>query len=223
MASKKQIRALLLKHAGTELDPTMGEHGFERRRNSLTYLRRCPECEQEIDVAFEYRPTYEPGAEAHLQAWFAARFGAISEVSLHMAGGDRWLLADAPELTFRHTIAFAAPKERQESWFICQPSDARGKLRALAAFCTDWVFPLLDTYSTAHGIVSGYETGDKRAFYQEHEYVRVAAAYLLLGQPQKAMGVLEDRLGDLGPRRRWASAFEHVRARLDSCQQDDSG
>ena len=46
---------------------------------------------------------------------------------------------------------------------------------------------------------------------QHHWYIFIAAAYLVIGKPNKAMEVLEAKLGSTGLRKDFAVVFDSVR------------
>ncbi len=59
-------------------------------------------------------------------------------------------------------------------------------------------------------LTEGFERQDECLPHDRRFVLFIAAAYTLLGQPVKAMEVLETKLGKAGPRRQYAKAFEYV-------------
>jgi hypothetical protein len=80
---------------------------------------------------------------------------------------------------------------------------------------TKWILPFLDDHIDAASLVKSYEMSDERVLKGRQLYVYVAAAYVFLGNPQKAMRVLETEFGRPGARRQYSAAFTYVARRLE--------
>jgi hypothetical protein len=112
----------------------------------------------------------------------------------------------------------AIPKDRYIRWYTSGRESVLECVKSIRSSLETWVLPFLDEYTTVSSLTTAYEKHDERFEWQRHSYVYVAAAYLLVGQAEKAMQVLEDHFGKPGPRRKYAKAFEYVTARLEkSC------
>ena len=131
-----------------------------------------------------------------------------------MVAGDKMLIAYSPQLTFRQPLDCTAPKTEHIYWYIYDNEPKFECISSIRLFMAAWVIPFLDEYRDVHSFVRGYEKQDERLCHHRTIYIYVSAAYLLLGQPARAMEVLEKRFGKAGPRRQYAKAFEYVASRL---------
>lgn len=133
-----------------------------------------------------------------------------------MVGGNAWLLANAPSMIISQPIDFAIPKEEHTSWYTYGSDTFPECVRSIRSSVVRWIVPFLDHYQSFKSLTFAYENNEERILKQRHFYIRVAAAYLLLRQPQSAIKTLEDKLGQAGPKRDYAKAFEYVEKILAS-------
>lgn len=87
---------------------------------------------------------------------------------------------------------------------------------SIREFIRSWTLPFLNEYSSVEAITRGYERKDERLERDRRFVVFVAAAYILLGQPLKAMQVLEETFRRPGAKRLYGKAFEFVAASLQN-------
>jgi len=212
MSSKRtQVARILREALSAEMDEFMDQHGFRRRVNSLKYSRRLPAVDQVLDFAFDLSPRYEPDAVAHLLPDMTVSMHEVNRIATDMAGSHAPLPPDMTG-TIWQQIHSAAPKAQTGNarWFIYNPDSAFDCVIAIRSFVERWVIPVFDEYSSVESLVAVYENNDPRIVRQRHTYLYIAAAYLLMGQRNKAREVLEAKLGQRRPRKEFAKAFEYV-------------
>ena len=64
--NRDELETLLTEGLRVEVDPLLTEHGFNRRANSLRYSRTRDLAFQRVSFGFDMKPSYQPGADAHL-------------------------------------------------------------------------------------------------------------------------------------------------------------
>ncbi len=213
-----EVKSMLRGVIAVDLDPFMETHGFKRSRQAMHYRRRVAAGTQELAIHFDCRPRYEPKALAHVLPSVRFCFPEVGRSLLEMIGGDVSLVS-APDVTFGSTIFNIAPKGNYAPWYVYDGQSAAKVVREARLFIDRWAIPFFADYARITDLTRGYETDDERlrAFGRVF-YFRVAAAYLLLGMPDRAMQVLEERFGKLGPRRQYARIFEFVADRIEKAR-----
>ena len=211
MRSEREIRGDFLDALQAEADNDLGRLGFKRRIHSLRFSRSGSDVIHGVTFIADFFPRYQIGAEAHIHPMMSVEMPAVSRRALELVGGDRMLLANAPEVIINQPVEFAAPKDKRVRWFAAGRGEFDERVRAIVAFLRSWTIPLLDELTTPESLVDAYERQEERLIRQRHWYLFVAAAFELTGSPGQARQVLEDQLGTPGLRKRYAAAFQRSR------------
>ena len=200
------------------LDRYLENQGFRRRRNSLHYSRRVAHGSQLLLLFFDVGPRYAPGALAHLLP--QARL-----ILPHLNQAVQEMVAEAPDLiattefTFSEQLHNAAPHHvgtgEATRWFVYDLDSARECIVSMRRFLEQWTIPFLNRYTSVASLIEGYEQKDECLPQDRRFLLFVTAAYLVIGRPERAMQVLEDKLGRPGARRQYAKVFEYVSAWRD--------
>jgi len=207
----KHVHETLCRVLATELDPYLKLHGFKRGDNSLDYIRGCEGGEQLLQMHFTFRPTLDSRADLHLHPTLRLQFPEVNRIASEMVGGQLGAIGTT-DITFAQPLEFAVPKACRVNWLTYgQEDDYVLSVRSIQGYIEKWIIPFLDEYTSINSLANYFETKDERIPAQRHFYVFVAAAYILLSQPAKAMEVLESKFGKAGPRRDYAKAFEYVK------------
>jgi len=210
MNTRQEVNKILYSFLSCTVDAAFEGVGFVRRSNSLKYERKLPNVIQEIKFAFDVNPRNQPDAIADMLPHLTLCFPEISKIALEMVNGDTMLIADAPEITLRQQIHISGPGAKLRYWYLYGDDRDIDCIRSICEFTESWVLPLLNEFTDATAVVKAYELNDERILKQRHFFIYVAAAYVLLESPRKAMQVLEERLGRPGTRRTHAKVFEYV-------------
>lgn len=210
MNDKNLIKESLLNMLEGPVDQALFALGFKRRKGSTVYKKKLSESVQEIDFVTDYFPRYEVGAEAHIHPMFVWKIPAVSEEALKLVGGNKMLLANAPDILLKQPIEVCAPKEHHERWFTKEQNDYALIGNSICSFMEKWLYGLLDDMQTVSDLLVAYESSDSRLLKQQHWYVFVTAAYLLKDEHEKAKAVMEKHLGNPGLKKRYAAVYEHL-------------
>lgn len=214
MENRKQAEITLKCAVTEELSQALGEHGFNRRKSSLTFTRTVPEGTQKIEINFQFRPSVSGSGEAQILPSVTIKIPKVSDLALKMVE-DKTLLANHPDIVLRQPLDLTAPKDRFTRWLFTDASSAREAVVSIRNFLAAWGLPFLEEYQSAEAICEGFVESDDRILAQRHWYIYVAAAYIVTARPKKAAEVLESKLGNLALRQCFAKAFEYV-ANLES-------
>ncbi|MDP4144747.1 MAG: hypothetical protein Q8936_09775 [Bacillota bacterium] len=208
MESRDDVRTLVKEMMKNKLDSFLELHGFSRKKNTMKYVRTTREANQEIEMTLFLKPNYEKGAYAHIYPNLTVTMPSVNKISLEMAG-DKLLLANAPDITLRQPLELVAPKECRIRWFVKGDNWMEGVGSSMKAFLQKWVLEFLNGYATPLDIVNCYEKQDRRVIIQEHMYIHIASAYIILGDSKSALEVLEKNFHSKVAIKRYAKAFEY--------------
>lgn len=207
MRTAAEIKNQLLETLADSLDEPLKAVGFDRNRRSLVYARKVNGAEHKITFTNHSHPNYQPGAEAHIYPSLQISMPQVCEAALALVKGDKLLLANAPDIIVSQPIEFTAPKDKRQQWFATGNEQFGAACESIKTFLFDWVLPFLSQVSTPADLVRIYETNDDRMMKLQHWHIRIAAAYQVLGQTDKAREVVQRHFGSLGLRRRYAPLF----------------
>jgi hypothetical protein len=199
---RQDVRAML---AGS-VDSGLSERGFVRPAKSLVYKRALTNVVHKIPINVEAHPSYNPGALASLlpAVWLEMK-EVNREALLLVQGNDRLsqLFSGSSGLILNQPVTFAAPKEAHETWYLYEQGTALSIGSRISEFLSRWVLPLLSQLESPRGLVERYEADDSRIMKQQHFYVYIAAAYRLIGQPERAKDVVEKHFSKPGIRKQY--------------------
>ena len=198
MKTAAEIKNQLLQTLAEILDEPLKTVGFTRNKRSLVYNRTINDAEHRITFVVHSHPKYQPGAEAHIYPALQIGLPQVCEVALALVKGDKLLLANAPDIIVGQPIEFTAPKDKRQQWFATGNEQFGAACESIKAFLFNWVLPFLSEVSTPADLVKIYETNDERMMKLQHWHIRIAAAYQVLGQIDKAREVVRRHFGSLG-------------------------
>ena len=192
-------------------DSSLGSFGFKRPAKGFCYTRKVGVAEHKIYVWVNYHPKFDRGAEVQFKPDMCLQMDAVSQVALELVRGNELLLGECPEIITKQPIDFVAPKEMFVRWFATGTAEMAECIQQISDFAKCWVIPLLDRLTSPEDLIRIYTENDSRVTKPHHWYIYIAAAYLVIGQPHKAMEVLEVKLGSTGLRKDYAVVFDSVR------------
>lgn len=210
MSDIKQAKANLLKMLDGPVDQALLNLGFKRRKGTLLYRKELPESVQDIEFATDFFPRYEEGAEAHIHPLLVWRIPSVSEEALRLVGGNKMLLANAPDILLKQPIEVCAPKENHERWFAKGQEDYPKVGITIGSFINKWLIDFLGNMQCIDDLLQAYESSNVYILKQQHWYVFVTAAYMLRGAPDKARMVMEKHLGNSGLRKRYSLVYDNL-------------
>jgi len=211
---REAVSAISQSLSACSLDESLGRAGFRRGRDSLVYRRTYETVSQEVDLCFDLNPRYEPGAAAHLLPQVRLDSEDVIPVIAAMTEGlsaGRAFRGRVAGMVLRQQIQNLAPTgQRSQYWLLHTLDSADECVHPLKSFIEEWVLPFLEEYSSLESLVTGYERNDQRLPNENRFHLYVAACYVVLQSPRKAMDVLERRFGRAGARSEYSQAFEHI-------------
>lgn len=202
MRSNKEVKADLIKSLELLCDDKLKRYGFIRTKNSIGYIRTLGDARQVIIFDTNFSPKYQLNAEAHIYPAMHFHMKSVSDATLQLVGGNKMLLADAPDMIFNQPIDFMVPIENRVRWFGSGFSEISQKILEIVNFIEKRVIPFFDELETPEDLVKLYEVDDERLIKQRHWYLFIAGAELTLGNKSAALAVLENNLGSPGLRKR---------------------
>ena len=207
MRTAPEIKNQLIETLAKILDGPLKTDGFARNKRSLVYCRKVNGTEHRITLTIHSNPKYEPGADAHIYPTLQVLMPQVSEAALALVKGDKWLLANAPEIIIGEPIDFTAPKDKHQRWFATGDEQFAAACISIQAFLSNWVLPFLSEISTPVDLVRLHEANDQRIMKSHQWHIFIAAAYQITGQLDKARDVVRQHLGRPGLRKLYAPLF----------------
>lgn len=188
-------------------DEVMTENGFKRRGNSLNYFRTIGTTKQKLEMAFFSHPPYYAGTLLHIYPYMSVHFPEINETAKNM-------IDDVDDATIRTPIQMK-PFDTTE-WVLM--TDAKGEVNAVAEkiklFLKQNIIPRFNNLKTIDGYIDEYEQHDKWVVLSEKGYFYAASAYVIRGEYEKGLEVLNNRFVGPAIRKYYVKAFEYFETKL---------
>jgi hypothetical protein len=206
----KDAKIKLLAILESDIDAALVPRGFTRRAKDTVYHRTHRAARQQIEL-FAQRPNNSgPRTEALVQTYVSVELDAIVEPALALVCGRGDKLGDAPGRILRMPTGFTTPKRAGDSWRPEGPHDWTQFAREFVATSNAYVVPFLDEYSDAEAFARGWDRADGRLVFLEDVWViKLAAAYLAVGEREQARKLVTERLAGPSLKKRFASAFAY--------------
>ncbi len=209
MQYRKEVKQAIVHMIATKLDEPLARYGFARTAKAMDYHREVENVKQVIAINFQSHPSFYPGVDAYIYPWLVISIPHVDALALQLVR-DPWLLDNDPCRTFSQPMDWAAPKVRRPTWTAIGEDKIIKAGDSILSFIEEWVLRFLSDYSTPEGIVRGFEGGDERPIMTRATFVRIAAAYLLLNNPEGAKRILDQKLGNSLFKKKYVNAFEYV-------------
>ena len=210
MRSTQPIKNQLAEALSVRADDLLKRDGFIRKQRSLVYTKALDEGEQRLTIGAQCHPRYEPGAEVHIYPSIQVLMPRVSDEALGLLGGDRFLLGNAPEFIVRQPLDFFAPKDSRELWFASGTEQMVSESDRIVSFFRRWGLPFLSRAGTPSDLVKLYEHSDPFVASSEYWYAYITAAYRLLGEEEKARGVVRQHFSAPGIKARYGVLFKSL-------------
>jgi len=209
--NSRDIDEMLRKCAAAEFDMRIFGYGFTRSSNELRFVRTVNDGTQSLELCYDARPGYKPDALAHLLPRVVVSFPGVNEIADTITEGQKDLVGST-KFTFSQQVQNLSPlkvRMAPPSWFVFQGNTC-GFASELWHFLEDWAFPFLRNYETTESLVRGVEASDERLPNDRRFSVIITAAYLQLGQYDKARRFLNERFAAPGLKRKYAKVLKFV-------------
>ena len=200
------VKKILSNMLEESTDQVMFMHGFKRRRSSFFYSRTIGTTKQKIEIISFSHPSYHPGALAHVYPWLSVSFPAVNEIASEMV--EENLIANLKDITIRQPVQIYSDSE---CWVLMSDMESEKIAENMNKFFIEYTVPMLDDLGSVCDYIKLYEQKDKRLIMDDRQHIFVASAYVLEGDYEKAKGVLENRFGKTGVRKKYASAFDYLK------------
>jgi hypothetical protein len=206
-------RAVVREVFAKRLDAAMGEHGFKRRADSLTYRRLGTDAEQSIGTEISRHPYYRRSAWLHLLPWFRITMKALETQFAHLQGGE----AGGPTMSGSYELVTPKPTPLV---YVESPDDLERAVGDLEEVYLRFVVPFLDSLTTPAALVDMYVASRPtrprawrgvHALVGDYIYARIAVAAMMLGRRDVARNVAESDLARRYARDRYARLLEQIR------------
>jgi len=200
----------LIESLAIHADPPFLEQGFKRSKRSLSYVQKFERAKQTLAVHFDSLRSDGTTDEIRISPSISLMMPELVPVSLSLIGGNKLLLANAPEVLLNQPISLCMPEQRQGSWYAVDTEEISVRVKEFVTFSSDWVFDFLAKLRTPEDLLHLYETGDPRVMFQQHSYIHLAAAAYVVRGPQEALNIVQKHFASAGTKRRFQAAHDYL-------------
>lgn len=148
----------------------------------------------------------------HIYPWISIYFAEVNEMANQMIN-DINLVAGLEKSTIRQPIQILTDSER---WMLFDEKEYSSLAEQICVFLQKNTVPLLKNLEKISDFIKIYELKDKRVMMGDAQYIFIVSAYILQGNYEKAIAVLETRFGKATLRRRYASIFSYVENEMEN-------
>lgn len=192
------------------LDDTFFKSGFNRKKNSLLYIKRILEGTLKVDIHFSYHPSYYCGAIMHIYPYMYIRFPKIIKYVqiLKEQGilGDFWRGAGTEDFLGQPIQIGISSKD----WVVYDASDMVEVIKSVDDFVNTHTLPLLNEINSLDDLLNLYKRRDDRIIWFEHTIIYIICAYIYIKDFTYAKSVFETEFKQLGPRNRYSALYEYL-------------
>ena len=192
------IKEIVINMMKESIDDLMKENGFKRRDGSLHYTKKIGTTKQKLDMFYYSYPSYSPNALMHLYPYFLVDFPRIIEKAREMTEKDpkySFVFDNNKIVTINEPIQLRVESKR---WILVDDKEASKLVLQISAFLKQYTIPLLADLESEEDFIKLYESQDKRIAMGDIQHIYIASAYVLKGDYEKALSVLENRFKVLG-------------------------
>lgn len=202
----REIKIMLNVMMDKKIDSLMEDYNFKRKKGALIYTRTIDKTKQKVDMVFFSRPSYHPGAIAHIYPWLTVYFPEINKIAEEILENVDTSVSSM-KVTVRQPIQIGSDSER---WMLLDENDKDILAEKIKDFLAVYTLPILDKLKSVDDYIGIYENKDDSIIWDDAFYIFITSAYVLKGEYVKALHVFERRFGKLGPRKKYASAFSYL-------------
>ena len=217
----RKIPPIILESLETYLDTPMAAENFRRGKKSDIYWRRTPDGKQYVYIwsSKPYR-TYE---FTIFNPRWSLEFPEVNKKAIEMAGDDEYLLfilgaKDRDKIIYAGDIRTMLEKTKPwPKWEAETYDEIPDVIKDISKFIQQHLLDFLNETRTIKEYLSVYERKDPRLRVMRHHHfiVYIAAAYLLVGEPEKALRTLDEEITATALRKKFNPVFEYVKRELE--------
>ena len=205
---KRALIDLLAQSVDRELEP----HGFKRRPGGSRYGRRYGDGRQAIDVGLDHGVPWRPlGCQAQVVARLEVKLPDLSRTLASLLDPNIAGLVD-PEVILSLPAELIAGAKPTPTWYLCASDADRATFEEFGSYLREYVVPFAAQYSTVRGVLDAFEAGDRVPALHDSWWLRIVAAFIYVGDRDRALEVMKDHLGSALPRRLYAETWRQLLA-----------
>ena len=217
----RKIPPIILESLETYLDAPMAAENFRRGNKSDTYWRRTSDGKQYVFIIpIKQYPGYD---FTIFRVRFGLEFPEVKKKAIEMAGNDEYLLfilgaKDRYKIIYADDIRTMLEKPKPwPKWEAETYDEVPSVIKDISEFIQQYLLDFLNETKTIKEYLSVYERKDPRLQVknQYHFIVYIAAAYLLVGEPEKALRTLDEEITATAMRKKFSPVFEYVKRELE--------
>jgi hypothetical protein len=185
MFGRSDLNAWLAGFLTEHVDPVLGSTGFTRRTGARSSRRRTEYGAQKIEFFAYCRPPYAPG-QAHMTMQVRFFMPEVMQLARQIFGPS--LSSGRADPSFAGAVHLDSLRRQRPLglWLFTDQAQLGNHAPEVQRALRTWVLPFLDASSTLEDFANGPAREDLRIEV-------IAAAYVQLGQPDNALGYLQQR------------------------------
>jgi hypothetical protein len=185
MFERSNLNAWLAGFLTEHVDPVLSSAGFSRRAGARSSRRRTEYGAQKIEFFAYSRPPYAP-SQAHMTMQVRFFMPEVMQLARQIFGPSVTARTADPSLAGAVHLDSLRQQRPLGLWLFTDQAELRNHAPEVQRALRTWVLPFLDASSTLEGSANGPTR-------EELRIEVITAAYVQLGQPDSALGYLQQR------------------------------
>ena len=209
MEKRKIIQQLIKEKLSEMFDPVMKEKNFNRKSNSLVYLKKTNVLTHKIYFHFQCSPHFLPEVDAYLNPTYRLYIPDVSHKALELLGDNKMALGLDPEIVLSQPYYFFIEDHDTIPYLsLTLNKDNTQDLNQLKEIITRWVLPQVNKINNLQDFVKIYEDNFPFSI-SKKDYIFFIAAYIILGQKERARNLLEKEFSKQGAKSLYKPLYEN--------------
>lgn len=212
--NSRQFKSNIVEMVDQKIDCVLMKYDFKRYTGSLYYKRKTGEIIHEIAMMYQMPKYSDDPAIVWIGPRYFVYIKSVNQMVQQMEP-NRFHF-DSHTSLFGGSIGHLMPERNLVTWYPRDTSEMMIHGIEIGNALEQYVVPFLNEYNSIQSIIDGFEKGDNRLDRGSEWILRIAAAYLVLDQKDKAKQILidnfmpKDAFERLGLRKQYANALKYV-------------
>ncbi len=209
VSQREQFENEICDVLASELDQPLEWRGFLKQGGGRIYRRTTEEAKQFIVFHFEVEPRDNPNEELLVRPKLQVLLPDVSKIAAKLVAKNR-LLLPAPDIVIAVPVTPNLVPSQKIGWFASGQRQRKAAIGDGVSAILKVGLTFLEEMSRAEDLITLYEARDDRIRFDSRMIIFVAAAYLLLGQKEKACSLVQKCFSQGAMARHYGGVLESV-------------
>lgn len=208
--NRREITKLLFTELEQWLDPALKARHFNRRSNSLRYVRKINGSTQVLNMVLDQKSIDRSTYIAAIYPRILIEIPDVDNILRKLTDNNNLLLEGTTKGKSDQPIAFTSFDKHSGRWLLKHTDDIPSMLHHIEHFLVQWTIPFLEEYSTPEDLIQKHTSNDRRVLRDRANFLRIIAAALASNQVETAKQILSENFSSPLLRERYHSVFSMV-------------